>query len=138
MQHTRSARRALLLALTLLSACAAADPTPTPTSGNSGRDAPSGVFSGFLMGRFAMGQADASVAATECWRALAARPDDRELVQQAFIASLIAGRPEAVQLARDLPDSQAAQLLLGQTEVRAGHWQAAEQRFQALPRQGMT
>ena len=37
-----------------------------------------------------------------------------------------------------LPDSQAAQLLLGQAEVRAGHWQAAEQRFRALPRQGLT
>ena len=37
-----------------------------------------------------------------------------------------------------LPDSQAAQLLLGQAEVRAGHWQAAEQRFGMLPRQGLT
>ena len=37
-----------------------------------------------------------------------------DLQQQAFIASLIAGRSEAVQLARQLPDSQAAQLLLGQ------------------------
>ena len=61
-----------------------------------------------------------------------------DLLQQAFIASLIAGRSEAVQLARQLPDSQAAQLLLGEVEVRAGHWQAAEQQFQALPRQGLT
>ena len=29
-------------------------------------------------------------------------------------------------------------MLLGQVEVRAGHWQAAEQRFRALPRQGLT
>ncbi len=59
-------------------------------------------------------------------------------MQQAFIASLIGGRSEAVQLARQLPDSQAAQLLLGQTDVRAGRWQAAEQRFHSLPRQGLT
>ena len=77
-------------------------------------------------------------AATQFLRALATRPDDTELLQQAFIASLVAGRSEAVQLARQLPDSQAAQLLLGQAEVRAGHWPAAEQRFRALPRQGLT
>jgi tetratricopeptide (TPR) repeat protein len=85
-----------------------------------------------------MGQADAQSAASQFLSALAARPDEPELVQQAFIASMIAGRSEAVQLARQLPESQAAQLLLGQAEVRAGHWQAAEQRFHALPRQGLT
>ena len=139
MQHVRRARRALLLALTLLSACAAADPSPTrATASRPSRDAPSQVYGEFLAGRFAMTQADAQTAATEFLHAVAARPNDPELQQQAFIASLIAGRSEAVQLARQLPDSQAAQLLLGQVEVRAGHWQAAEQRFRALPRQGLT
>jgi tetratricopeptide (TPR) repeat protein len=138
MQHTRSARRAFLLALTLLSACAAADPSPSHTATRSGHDAPSGVFADFLTGRFALTQADAQTASTQFLNALAARPDDPELLQQAFIASMIAGRSEALQLARRLPDSQAAQLLLGQSEVLAGRWQAAEQRFRALPRQGLT
>ena len=130
--------RTLLLAATLLSACAAADPTPNRAATHPGRDMLSGVYGEFLTGRFAMSQSDAQSAATEFLRALAVRPDDPELQQQAFVASLIAGRSEAVQLARSLPDSQAAQLLLGQVEVRAGHWQAAEQRFRALPRQGLT
>ncbi len=138
MQHFRSTPRSLLLTLTLLSACAAADPSPGKASARSGPDAPSAVFGEYLTGRFAMSQADPQTAATQFLRALGARPDDKDLLQQAFIASLIAGRSEAVQLARQLPDSQAAQLLLGQVEVRAGHWQAAEQRFQALPRQGLT
>jgi len=138
MQQIRSARRALLLALTLLSACAAADPSPIRATSRADRGAPSGVFGDFLTGRFAMSQADAQGAAADFLRALAVRPDDSELQQQAFIASLIAGRAEAVQLARTLPDSQAAQLLLGQVEVRAGHWQAAERRFRSLPRQGIT
>ena len=43
-----------------------------------------------------------------------------------------------MQLARRLPDSQAAQLLLGAVEARSGRWQAAEQKFHALPRQGLT
>lgn len=141
MQQIRSAQRTCLLALALLSACAAADPSSGSSSKISprhGLDEPSGVFGQFLTGRFAMSQADPQAAATQFLRGLAARPDDQDLLQQAFIASLVAGRPEAVQLAKRLPDSQAAQLLLGQVEVRAGRWKAAEQRFQSLPRQGLT
>jgi tetratricopeptide (TPR) repeat protein len=137
MQHIRSARRAFLLAVTLLSACAAADPSPIHPAARSDHDAPSGVFADFLAGRFALSQADPQTASAQFLNGLAARPDDPELLQQAFIASLAAGRSEALQLARRLPDSQAAQLLLGQSEVLAGHWQAAEQRFRALPRQGL-
>jgi tetratricopeptide (TPR) repeat protein len=139
MQQIRSGRRGLLLAITVLSACAAAaDPSSGRVATRAGHDAPSGVFGGFLTGRFAMSEADAQSAATQFLRALATRPDDTELQQQAFIASLVAGRSEAMQLARQLPDSQAAQLLLGQAEVRAGHWPTAEQRFRMLPRQGLT
>jgi tetratricopeptide (TPR) repeat protein len=138
MQQIRSARRALLLALTLLTSCAAADPSPNRSTARAGGDAPSGVFGEYLTGRFAMSEADAQMAATQFLRALATHPDDPDLLQQAFVASLIAGRSEAVHLARELPDSQAAQLLLGQAEVRAGHWSAAEHRFEMLPRQGLT
>src|SRR5215475_13601082 len=139
MQQIRTVRRPLLLAIALLSACAAADPTPAGgPSAPASRDALSGVFGEYLAGRFAMSQADAQTAASQFLNALATRPDDTDLQQQAFVATLIAGRTEAAQLARALPDSQAAQLLLGQTDVRAGRWQAAEQRFQSLPRQGLT
>jgi tetratricopeptide (TPR) repeat protein len=138
MQQIRRARRALLLALTLLSSCAAADPSPNRVAARAGRDATSGVFGEYLTGRFAMSEADAQMAATQFLRALATQPDDTDLLQQAFVASLIAGRSEAVHLARELPDSQAAQLLLGQAEVRAGHWSAAQHRFEMLPRQGLT
>jgi tetratricopeptide (TPR) repeat protein len=137
MQHFRDVRRALLLALTLLAAGGAADPSSIRPA-HAGRGSPSGVYGDFLIGRFAMTQADPNAASSQFLRALAAHPDDAELLQQAFIACLIAGRPEAVQLARRLPDSQAAQLLLGEVEVRAGRWQAAEQKFQTLPRQGLT
>jgi tetratricopeptide (TPR) repeat protein len=136
MQHLRTTSRTLLLALTLLSACAAADPSAGKATNRAGRDTPTGVYADFLVGKFAMSVSDPQAAATELLRALAAHPDDTELLQQAFIACLTAGRSEAVQLARRLPDSQAAQLLLGAVEARAGHWQAAEQRFHALPRQG--
>lgn len=130
-------QRAVLLALTLLSACAAADPS-TGIVVRRGEGPATGVFGAFLDGQFAMAQADPSEAAAWYLRALAADPTSPELAQQAFLASAIAGRQEAVQLARQLPDNQAAQLLLGDTEARAGNWAAAEQRFRALPRQGLT
>jgi tetratricopeptide (TPR) repeat protein len=129
--------RAVLLALTLLSACAAADPS-TGVVTRRGEDPANGVFSAFLDGQFAMGQADPAEAAAWYLRALAADPSSPELAQQAFLACALSGRQEAVQLARQLPDNQAAQLLLGDTEARAGNWAAAEQRFRALPRQGLT
>lgn len=128
--------RAVLLAMTLLSACAAADPSSDPaarTADGSG----GGVYGAFLMGQFAMSEGDPNEAAAQYLRALAADPSSADLAQHAFIASALGGRQEAVQLARELPDNQAAQLLLGDTEARSGNWAAAEQQFRALPRQGL-
>lgn len=136
MPHLRSVRRGVLLALSLLSACAASDPTPGGGA-RSARYTPTGVFGNYLVGRFAMAEADPNSAATAFLKALGRSPGDPDLLQQAFIACLAADRPEAVQLARELPDNQVAQLLLGDTEAKAGNWQAAEKRFHALPRQGM-
>jgi tetratricopeptide (TPR) repeat protein len=129
--------RAILLALTLLSACAAADPSTGVTTRRA-EDHSGGMFGGFLDGQYAMAQADPAEAATWYLRALASDPTSPELLQQAFLACALSGRQESVQLARQLPDNQAAQLLLGDTEARAGNWAAAEQRFRALPRQGLT
>jgi len=129
--------RAVLLTLTLLSACAAADPS-AGLAISSGGDPGGGMYGAFLDGQFAMAQADPSEAAAWYLRALAADPTSPELTQQAFLACALSGRQEAIQLARQLPDNQAAQLLLGDTEARAGNWAAAEQRFRSLPAQGLT
>ena len=92
MQHVRSAHRAILLSLALLAGGAAADPSPSRVASRTGPDAPSGVFADFLTGRFAMSQADPQTAATQLLRGYATHPNDIDLLQQAFIASLIAGR----------------------------------------------
>ena len=128
--------RAVLLALTLLSACAAADPSSEP-SGRHADASAGGVYGAFLIGQFAMSQGDPNEAAAEYLRALAADPLSADLAQHAFIACALSGRPEAIQLARALPDNQAAQLLLGDTEARGGNWMAAQQQYRALPRQGL-
>jgi tetratricopeptide (TPR) repeat protein len=134
MQHARTARRSVLLALTLLSACAASD----PSSDGAAAQASNGVIGDYLAGRFALSEGDSQTAANDLLKAVAQVPGDPELTLQAFIASLAAGRPEAVKLARQLPDSQVAQLVLADVDIKAGHWQAAEQRFHGLPRQGLT
>src|ERR1700761_5576764 len=106
MQHARTARRSVLLALTLLSACAASEPSP----GADPNQASDGSIGNFLAGRFAMTEGDTTTAANDLLKAAAERPNDPEVMLEAFIACVNAGRPEAVKLARQLPESQIAQL----------------------------
>ena len=144
MQHARAARRFVLLALTLLSACAASHPSSdtatsgTATSQTANEAMPNGVIGDYLAGRYALSEGDSETAATDLLKASALNPGDPELTLQAFIATLQADRPEAVKLARRLPDSQVAQLVLADVDIKAGRWQAAESRFHGLPRQGLT
>ncbi len=133
MLNCRCLTRPVLLTLILLSACAAADP-PAPGSDPAPRVAP-GASGAFLQGRFALGSAELPDAADAFLRALAADPDNTELRQQAFLASVMAGRPEAITLAQGLPDSPAALLVLAGQDVAAGRWAAAESKFGKLPGQ---
>ena len=134
MQHARTARRSVLLALTLLSACAASQPSSETTAGQ----VPNGVIGDYLSGRYALSEGDTQTASNDLLKAVGQNPGDPELTLQAFIATLEAGRPEAIKLARHLPDSQVAQLVLADVDIKAGRWQAAEGRFHGLPRQGLT
>jgi tetratricopeptide (TPR) repeat protein len=137
MQQPRHLTRASILVLSLLSACAAAE--PRSVDANATTSAPSGVDADILIGHVAELQSDPAVAASAFDKALAVRPNDQELVQQAFIASLLDGRSDAaVSLARQLPDNQIAQLVLVNQEVRANRWAAAEARLHAMSRQGLT
>src|SRR3984885_4286939 len=139
MQHLRTLAFGSLLALLLLSACAAADPLASNSiPAQQGRYVPSGVFGDYLAGRFAASQSDPNSATDAFLKALAANPGDPELLQQAFLASVMSGRSEAVQLAHQLPDNPVAQLLLADQDARSGNWAAAEQCFQTLPRQELT
>jgi tetratricopeptide (TPR) repeat protein len=133
MRLSRDARRAVLLTLCLLSACAAADPTvsagrPPPDYGSSGD---------FLAGRFELSQGDFAQAASDLLKASADSPDDQDLLLQAFIACVNAGRPEAVQLARRLPGNQVAELVLADAAAKSGDWRQAVERFRAVPRDGV-
>lgn len=131
-------RRALLLAAALLSACGAAGSSGSDVTLVQARSAaePSGSFGPYLAGRFAQSEIDTRAAADRMLEALRRDPEQSEVIARAFAASLLDGRPEAVRLARRLPENQAANLLLVGAEAQAGQWDATEQRIRALPRQG--
>jgi tetratricopeptide (TPR) repeat protein len=128
--------RALLLAAALLSACAAGD----GGSAGAGRftPTPSNAFGAYLAGRLATAESDTRVAADSMLAALRADPDQPEVVERAFVATLLDGRPEAVRLARRLPDNSLAALLVAGTDAQAGRWDRTEQRIRSLPRQGVS
>ncbi|WP_372619101.1 tetratricopeptide repeat protein [Falsiroseomonas sp.] len=128
-------RRALLLAAALLSACGAAG-SPAPSGAPTAAADRPGLFGTYLSGRFAQSQSDTVVAADRLLEALRHDPEQPELIARTFVAALLDGRPEALRLARRLPDNQAAALLLVGAEAQAGRWDRAEQRIRTLPRQG--
>ena len=127
--------RAILLAVSLVSACAAADPGDLP--GLPARPV-NEAAGNYLVGRYAMSQTDTDTAADNLLKTLQTDPNDAELQQQAFGPAVLAGRPEALDLARKLPSSPAALLLLADADVKAGEWRAAEAKFASLPGQGAT
>jgi Flp pilus assembly protein TadD len=137
----RSLRRALLLAITLLSACAAADPVqeaatdPVAVAPTAHRN--DNTAGAVLIARFAADEGDVDAAALAYQRALAMDPANAALRQEAFLTNLLAARPEAMRLAPDLPDNLPAQLLLADRDARAGDWKSAEARFAGLGHQGI-
>ena len=133
MQHGRMA----LLALSLLSACAATDPVaggPADSGGSQGgRD-----YADFLVGRYAAARGDMNTAAARLRAAAQRDPADRGLASQAFVTSLLAGETSLDALARDVADNPLAQLYLADERVRSGQWDVAGRRYAALPDHGIT
>ena len=137
MRRVRGAGRAGLLAIALLVTGAANDfglddgvpgSTFNPDSG----------FSAYLTGRYAEARGDLGIAADRYLDALARDPDSPDLKRQAFLALVLDGRKQATALARQLTDNPFAQVVLANEAAVAGEWDAAEARFAALPRQGLT
>ncbi len=141
MAHGRFPPRLALLAATLLAACAAggaqfADRNGGATSTRADPEAAGTVFGSFLVGRLASDEQDTSVAADNLLSALRADPNQAALVNDAFAAALMDGRPDALRLARRLPDNISAQLVLFGSDIVGQRWDRAENRARALGRQG--
>ena len=95
-------RRLWLLAAALLSACAAGDGVDRPALRGAAPEV-TGAFGSYLAGRFATNEADTKYAADSLLQALRRAPNEPEVVQRAFIATLLDGRSEAGRLARVIP-----------------------------------
>src|SRR4051812_13969058 len=136
-------RRTVLLALALLSGTAAgglpwltasAAPAPAPAaSGAKPRMTASGAY---LAGRFATTESDTAAAADWLLEALRLAPEEPEVINRAFLATVLDGRPDAVRVARRMPDSEVAALLLAGADSMAGRWDRAETRLRGMARQG--
>jgi len=141
MAQSRFTPRFALLAASLLAACAAGGPDVADRSGRTaaaGLDASTAgtVFGSYLVGRFAADEQDTGVAADNLLSALRAQPNQLEIVQRAFAAAVMDGRPEALRLARRLPDNASAQLVLFGADIIGQRWDRAESRARGLGRQG--
>ena len=129
--------RLWLLAAALLSACAAGEGVERPALRGAAPEV-TGAFGSYLAGRFATNEADTKFAADSLLQALRRDPNEPEVVQRAFIASLLDGRSEAVRLARVIPNEPLAAMLLAGQDAKAGRYERAEQRFRSLPNQGLS
>ena len=128
--------RVALLVLSMLSGCTAAGPDPLNDA--AAKRPLAGASGAFLVARYALARTDFDTASADFMRALAFDPNDTDLQQQAFGVAVLTGRPEAVDLARQLPSNPTAVLVLADQDVRAGAWAAAEAKFASLPAQGLT
>ncbi|RKK03958.1 tetratricopeptide repeat protein, partial [Teichococcus wenyumeiae] len=115
-------------------ASAAPAPASAPATGEAGlRPTASGAY---LAGRFASNESDTAAAANWLLEALRLAPDEPEVINRAFLATVLDGRPEAVRVARRMPDSEVAALLLAGADAMAGRWERAETRLRGMARQG--
>ncbi len=130
-------RRSALLALAVLAGGAANDFGLESDSGTSAY-VPKGGFGAYLAGRLAVQQGDLDAAADDLGAALAQDAGVAEVVNQAFVATVLAGRPDAARLAARVADNAVAQLVLADRDAKNEDWEQAEARFAALPQQGLT
>ncbi len=132
---------ATLLASAFLAGCGGVsgrvvDSSHRTTATGTATPSEASPFGRFLVGRFAVEEQDDGVAADALLLALRADPEQREVLQLAFRAALMDGRPEALRLARRLPDNLSAQLVLFGSDVVGARWDRAEARARALSRPG--
>lgn len=125
--HRLMARRGILAACFLCSACAAqpgnaADP-----------DGPGVAYGAFLAGRYASVRDEPGLAAQYYAQALQQDPGNASLALSAYIAALQAGDPDALSLASQVPGNALTALLRGNAAALNGDDGAAAAQFQRLP-----
>ncbi|MFD2263342.1 tetratricopeptide repeat protein [Lacibacterium aquatile] len=142
----RTVRIGALLALTLLaSGCAPATAGSQPITGTSdptGTAAVTSPLGAYLAGSVAARTGDFTAAADLLKKALAADPNNIELLRRAFIATTGEGHTDdSIALAKRLlavePDNPVANLVLAFEDARVAKYTEADSRLVTLPRTGI-
>ncbi len=116
----------------VLSACAAAPPAAV-----SSRDA-GAAYGAFLAARYADAQRDPVMATRYYQSALRADPRNQSLVDEGFIAALLAGSPNAKGLANRIAGSALGAMLIGNQAALQGDYAAASKSYSGLPQDDLT
>jgi tetratricopeptide (TPR) repeat protein len=118
----------------MLSACAAANPSGAADA-NTGNGT---AFGAFLAAEYADSQADPATASDYYQLALHADPGNPILIDNGFISALLAGSPDSVALAREVPGNALATMLLGNQAAANGNFKTAEAQYAQLPQDSLS
>jgi tetratricopeptide (TPR) repeat protein len=124
-------RRGAVAVCILLSACAAG---PGGVAGDPPSDR---AYGAFLSARYAETQHDPGLASQYYTQALHVEPGNQQLVDEGFLAALLAGSPEAEKLAAEVPANALAAMLRGNQAAQSGDYAAANRIFTQLPQDQM-
>ncbi len=114
----------------VLSACAAAPPGSASDS--------TAAYGPFLAARYADAQQDSTAATRYYALALQADPGNQSLIDEGFIAALLAGSPRAPALARQVTGNALAVMLIGNQDALNGDFGAAAKQFSLLPQDNLS
>lgn len=100
--------------------------------------AKAGNYAAYLTAGWAASQGDYTRAARDMMLAQADDPSRQDLLNQAFVLSVLAQRTDAARFAAMLPSNPLAGLVVADARARNGEWQAAELGYALLPRNGLS
>jgi tetratricopeptide (TPR) repeat protein len=123
-------RRGSVAISVVLSACAAAPPGSASDS--------TAAYGPFLAARYADAQQDSTAATRYYALALQADPGNQSLIDEGFIAALLAGSPRAPALARQVTGNALAVMLIGNQDALNGDFGAAAKQFSLLPQDNLS
>jgi tetratricopeptide (TPR) repeat protein len=126
-------RRKAFAFLIVLSACAAGDPSGAADANTSG--SASGAF---LAAGYADSVQDPATASSFYQKAIRADPKNPILIDNGFIAALLAGSPDSSALARQVPGNALAIMLLGNQAATKGDYGAAAAQYAQLPQDSLS
>ena len=122
----------------MLSACAAGPGGGAANGIGGGEKEPKTAYGAFLAARYADTQDDPASAAKFYADGLVVEPGNPNFIAEGFLTSLLAGDPNAVKLAQQVPGNPVATMVLGNQAALDGDFAKASTIFGTLPKDDLT